>query len=201
MVSPRKSRRKSPCFSSTTTSMPARASSSPSIIPAGPPPTMQQRVSMRIGKKKVVCRVGQRGTTQVPHVTRRCVSRTRGRGVCLLHRSDYITSEKRMKPVRKAVFPVAGRGTRFLPATKAMPKEMLPIVDKPLIQYAVEEAVASGITDLIFVTGRNKRAIEDHFDSAPELENELAAKNKSELLDAMQSILPSHVSISYVRQA
>jgi UTP--glucose-1-phosphate uridylyltransferase len=105
-----------------------------------------------------------------------------------------------MKPVRKAVFPVAGRGTRFLPATKAMPKEMLPIVDKPLIQYAVEEAVASGITDLIFVTGRNKRAIEDHFDSAPELENELAAKNKSELLDAMQSILPSHVSISYVRQ-
>ena len=72
-----------------------------------------------------------------------------------------------MRPVRKAVFPVAGLGTRFLPATKAMPKEMLPVVDKPLIQYAVEEAVAAGITDLIFVTGRNKRAIEDHFDSAP----------------------------------
>jgi len=98
--------------------------------------------------------------------------------------------EKRMKPVRKAVFPVAGRGTRFLPATKAMPKEMLPIVDKPLIQYAVEEALASGITELIFVTGRNKRAIEDHFDSCPELEQELAAQNKSELLDAMHSICP-----------
>jgi len=105
-----------------------------------------------------------------------------------------------MKPVRRAVFPVAGRGTRFLPATKAMPKEMLPIVDKPLIQYAVEEAVASGITELIFVTGRNKRAIEDHFDSLPELEKELAAQNKSELLDAMHAILPSNVHISYVRQ-
>src|SRR5690554_8238913 len=83
-----------------------------------------------------------------------------------------------MKPIRKAVFPVAGLGTRFLPATKAMPKEMLPIVDKPLIQYAVEEAVAAGITDLIFVTGRNKRAIEDHFDSIPELEAELRSEER-----------------------
>ena len=99
-----------------------------------------------------------------------------------------------MRPVRKAVFPVAGLGTRFLPATKAMPKEMLPVIDKPLIQYAVEEAVAAGITDLIFVTGRNKRAIEDHFDSAPEMEAELARKGKAELLAIVQGILPSHVS-------
>jgi len=106
-----------------------------------------------------------------------------------------------MRPVRKAVFPVAGMGTRFLPATKAMPKEMLPVVDKPLIQYAVEEAVAAGITDLIFVTGRNKRAIEDHFDSAPELEAELARKNKSELLSIVKGILPSHVSCIYIRQS
>ena len=99
-----------------------------------------------------------------------------------------------MRPVRKAVFPVAGLGTRFLPATKAMPKEMLPVIDKPLIQYAVEEAVAAGITDLIFVTGRNKRAIEDHFDSTPEMEAELARKGKAELLAIVQGILPSHVS-------
>ena len=105
-----------------------------------------------------------------------------------------------MKPIRKAVFPVAGLGTRFLPATKAMPKEMLPIVDKPLIQYAVEEAVAAGITELIFITGRNKRAIEDHFDSIPELEHELEGKNKLELLDAVQNIIPSHVSCIYTRQ-
>ena len=84
-----------------------------------------------------------------------------------------------MKPVRKAVFPVAGLGTRFLPATKAMPKEMLPIVDKPLIQYAVEEAAAAGITQMIFITGRSKRSIADHFDRAPELEAELAAKGKT----------------------
>lgn len=105
-----------------------------------------------------------------------------------------------MKPIRKAVFPVAGLGTRFLPATKAMPKEMLPIVDKPLIQYAVEEAIAAGVTELIFITGRNKRAIEDHFDSIPELEQELAGKNKLELLDAVQNITPSHVSCIYTRQ-
>ncbi|AZY50139.1 UTP--glucose-1-phosphate uridylyltransferase GalU [Bordetella avium] len=106
-----------------------------------------------------------------------------------------------MKPVRKAVFPVAGMGTRFLPATKAMPKEMLPVVDKPLIQYAVEEAVAAGITDLIFVTGRNKRAIEDHFDTAPELETDLEKKAKYELLALVRDILPAHVHCIYIRQS
>jgi len=105
-----------------------------------------------------------------------------------------------MKPIRKAVFPVAGMGTRFLPATKAMPKEMLPIVDKPLIQYAVEEAVAAGITELIFITGRNKRAIEDHFDRAPELEADLQAKNKTQLLETVCNILPAHVHCIYMRQ-
>ena len=106
-----------------------------------------------------------------------------------------------MKPIRKAVFPVAGLGTRFLPATKAMPKEMLPIVDKPLIQYAVEEAIAAGITDLIFITGRNKRAIEDHFDRVPELEAELEAKGKLALLDAVREIMPANVNIIYTRQS
>jgi UTP--glucose-1-phosphate uridylyltransferase len=106
-----------------------------------------------------------------------------------------------MKPIRKAVFPVAGLGTRFLPATKAMPKEMLPVVDKPLIQYAAEEAVAAGVTELIFVTGRNKRAIEDHFDSMPELEAELEAKQKEEQLRAIRGILPSHVNCVYIRQS
>jgi len=91
-------------------------------------------------------------------------------------------------------------GTRFLPATKAMPKEMLPVVDKPLIQYAVEEAVAAGVTDLIFVTGRNKRAIEDHFDSAPELEADLESKGKHELLAMVRDILPAHVNCLYIRQ-
>lgn len=105
-----------------------------------------------------------------------------------------------MKPIRKAVFPVAGMGTRFLPATKAMPKEMLPIVDKPLIQYAVEEAIAAGITDLIFITGRNKRAIEDHFDRVPELEADLEAKNKMELLEVVRNVIPSHVNCIYTRQ-
>jgi len=103
--------------------------------------------------------------------------------------------------VRKAVFPVAGLGTRFLPATKAMPKEMLPIVDKPLIQYAVEEAVAAGIDQLIFVTGRNKRAIEDHFDREPLLEQRLAADDKRELLQALMSATPANVSFVYVRQS
>jgi UTP--glucose-1-phosphate uridylyltransferase len=106
-----------------------------------------------------------------------------------------------MRPIRKAVFPVAGMGTRFLPATKAMPKEMLPVVDKPLIQYAVEEAVAAGITDLIFVTGRNKRAIEDHFDSAPELESDLEKKGKIELLNMVRGILPAGVNCIYIRQS
>jgi UTP--glucose-1-phosphate uridylyltransferase len=103
--------------------------------------------------------------------------------------------------VRKAVFPVAGLGSRFLPATKASPKEMLPIVDKPLIQYAVEEAAAAGITDMIFVTGRNKRAIEDHFDSVHELESELAAKGKRELLEVARSVLPAGCRCLYIRQS
>jgi len=106
-----------------------------------------------------------------------------------------------MMKVRKAVFPVAGLGTRFLPATKASPKEMLPVVDKPLIQYAVEEAVAAGVTDLIFVTGRTKRSIEDHFDKAYELESELALKNKTAMLELVQNILPRHVNCIYIRQA
>ncbi|MEY3891388.1 MAG: UTP--glucose-phosphate uridylyltransferase [Pseudomonadota bacterium] len=106
-----------------------------------------------------------------------------------------------MKVIKKAVFPVAGLGTRFLPATKANPKEMLPVVDKPLIQYAVEEAMQSGITELIFVTGRNKRSIEDHFDKNVELEASLLASNKSILLESIQSIIPSHVKCIYTRQS
>src|SRR6266550_4186087 len=102
--------------------------------------------------------------------------------------------------VTKAVFPVAGLGTRFLPATKARPKEMLPIVDKPLIQYAVEEAAAAGITDMIFVTGRHKRAIEDHFDKAYELETELERKGKDALLAQVRSVLPAGVRCVYIRQ-
>ena len=105
-----------------------------------------------------------------------------------------------MQKITKAVFPVAGLGTRFLPATKASPKEMLPVVDKPLIQYAVEEAAAAGITDMIFITGRNKRAIEDHFDKAYELEAELAARNKADLLRAAQSATPPGISCIYIRQ-
>ncbi|EGC16594.1 UTP--glucose-1-phosphate uridylyltransferase [Kingella denitrificans] len=103
--------------------------------------------------------------------------------------------------IRKAVFPVAGMGTRFLPATKANPKEMLPIVDKPLIQYAVEEAVEAGCTEIIFVTGRSKRSIEDHFDKAYELETELALRHKDKLLTHVQNILPHHVTCLYIRQA
>ena len=106
-----------------------------------------------------------------------------------------------MKKIRKAVFPVAGFGTRFLPATKAMPKELLPIVDKPLIQYAVEEAIAAGIDTLIFVTGRNKRAIEDHFDNNQELEMALRAKGKVEQADMVKNILPAGVECIFVRQA
>jgi UTP--glucose-1-phosphate uridylyltransferase len=104
------------------------------------------------------------------------------------------------KPVRTAVFPVAGRGTRFLPATKAMPKEMLPIVDKPLIQYAVEEAVAAGATRLVFITGSTKRSIEDHFDRDPELERALEATGKRELLALVKGMLPNGVSCVYIRQ-
>lgn len=102
--------------------------------------------------------------------------------------------------ITKAVFPVAGLGTRFLPATKANPKEMLPIVDKPLIQYAVEEAVAAGITELIFVTSSSKRAIEDHFDSNFELESNLLERGKFDLLDVVRGILPDGVSCAYIRQ-
>lgn len=105
-----------------------------------------------------------------------------------------------MKPIKKAVFPVAGFGTRFLPATKAMPKELLPIIDKPLIQYAAEEAISAGIETLIFVTGRNKRAIEDHFDSNQELEMALRAKGKDEQADHVSNILPSGVECIFVRQ-
>jgi UTP--glucose-1-phosphate uridylyltransferase len=102
--------------------------------------------------------------------------------------------------IRTAVFPVAGRGTRFLPATKASPKEMLPVVDKPLIQYAVEEALAAGASRLVFITGASKRAIEDHFDSDPELEIMLAQQGKSDLLSQLRSVLPSYASCIYIRQ-
>ena len=106
-----------------------------------------------------------------------------------------------MTALRKAVFPVAGFGTRFLPATKAMPKELLPIVDKPLIQYAAEEAIAAGIDTLIFVTGRNKRAIEDHFDANNELETMLRAKGKDAQADMVRNIIPAGVECIFVRQA
>ncbi|MFP5350434.1 MAG: UTP--glucose-1-phosphate uridylyltransferase GalU [Gammaproteobacteria bacterium] len=105
-----------------------------------------------------------------------------------------------MKRLIKAVFPVAGLGTRFLPATKASPKEMLPLVDKPIIQYAAEEAVAAGMDELIFVTGRHKRSIEDHFDKALELETELESKGKKSLLATIRGVLPDHVSCLYTRQ-
>jgi UTP--glucose-1-phosphate uridylyltransferase len=105
-----------------------------------------------------------------------------------------------MSLITKAVFPVAGFGSRFLPATKASPEEMMPVVDKPLILYAVEEAVAAGCTEMIFITGRHKRAIEDHFDKAYEIENELASRGKQELLDLVQGILPKNVNCIYIRQ-
>jgi len=105
-----------------------------------------------------------------------------------------------MLKITRAVFPVAGLGTRFLPATKASPKEMLPIVDKPLIQYAVEEAFAAGITEMIFITGRNKYSIEDHFDKAYEMEAELEARGKSDALEMLRSIVPKNVSYIYIRQ-
>lgn len=106
-----------------------------------------------------------------------------------------------MPKIRKAIFPVAGLGTRFLPATKAIPKEMLPVVDKPLIQYAVEEAIDAGITELIFIIGRTKNAIADHFDKSYELENELLKHNKADELKQVQNILPASVSCIYIRQA
>jgi len=106
-----------------------------------------------------------------------------------------------MKRLMKAVFPVAGLGTRFLPATKAAPKEILPIVDKPIVQYAAEEAIAAGIHQLIFITGKHKRAIEDHFDKAYELENELQAKGKYDLLASVRQVLPDQATCIYLRQA
>jgi UTP--glucose-1-phosphate uridylyltransferase len=106
-----------------------------------------------------------------------------------------------MTAIKKAVFPVAGLGSRFLPATKAQPKEMLPVVDKPLIQYAVEEAVAAGIKEMIFITGRNKRAIEDHFDKAYELESELEAAGKQALLDVVRNVIPKDITCIYIRQS
>lgn len=102
--------------------------------------------------------------------------------------------------IRKAVFPVAGLGTRFLPATKASPKEMLPVVDKPLIQYAVEEAVAAGIEVMVFITGRNKTTISNHFDTAYELEMELESRHKTKLLEIVQTIIPAHVACVFIRQ-
>ncbi len=111
-----------------------------------------------------------------------------------------VFKRKNVNQIRKAVFPVAGMGTRFLPATKASPKEMMPVVDKPLIQYAVEEATQAGITELVFITGRGKRAIEDHFDKAAEIEAELQARGKRELLKLVQDIIPKQASCTYVRQ-
>ncbi len=108
--------------------------------------------------------------------------------------------QKNMKTVRKAVFPVAGLGTRFLPATKAMPKELLPIIDKPLIQYAVEEAISAGIDTLIFITGRNKRAIEDHFDRNLELESQLISRGKVIEANLIKNIIPTNVECIFVRQ-
>ncbi len=105
-----------------------------------------------------------------------------------------------MAPITKAVFPVAGLGTRFLPATKAMPKELLPIIDKPIVQYAVEEAVAAGITEIIFVTGRNKRAVGDHFDANLELEHQLMTKGKTDMRDMVRNIVPQGVACIFVRQ-
>lgn len=107
---------------------------------------------------------------------------------------------KLLSPIKKAVFPVAGMGTRFLPATKANPKEMMPVVDKPLIQYAVEEAIQAGMNELIFVTSSSKRAIEDHFDSNFELETKLKSQNKHDLLEIVQSVLPAGISCVYIRQ-
>src|SRR5574338_509311 len=135
-------------------------------------------------------------------------SSTRGNsGPCWLRQAfpgnciKQLYREKHMKKVTKAVFPVAGLGSRFLPATKASPKEMMPIVDKPLIQYAVEEAVAGGVTDLVFITGRSKRAIEDHFDKAYELETELEMRNKTDLLKIVRDTVPKGVNCIYIRQS
>ena len=106
-----------------------------------------------------------------------------------------------MKPLKKAIFPVAGLGTRFLPATKSIPKEMITVVDRPLIQYAVDEGVEAGIDALIFVTGRSKRAIDDYFDRSPELEVELEVKGKMDALEIVRNVIPPHVKCFFVRQS
>src|SRR5262245_19391114 len=120
---------------------------------------------------------------------------------CACSRENGLREGAIVSDIKIAVFPVAGLGTRFLPATKASPKEMLPVVDKPLIQYAVEEAVAAGMTHMVFVTGRNKRAIEDHFDKAFELEAELSGRGRQQLLDRVRDNVPKHVTCTYVRQS
>jgi UTP--glucose-1-phosphate uridylyltransferase len=120
------------------------------------------------------------------------------KGVFVERRSAH--RDRRTKKITKAVFPVAGMGTRFLPVTKATPKEMMPVVDKPLIQYAVEEAVEAGITDMVFIIGRNKRAIPDHFDKAYELEAELEMRGKKELLRIVQEVIPKNINCIYIRQ-
>jgi UTP--glucose-1-phosphate uridylyltransferase len=117
-----------------------------------------------------------------------------------LIKAEFMGVSKDYRPVRKAIFPVAGLGSRFLPATKASPKEMMPVVDKPLIQYAVEEAVTAGITEMIFVTGRTKRAIADHFDKAYELEHQLEKSGKTQLLKIARDVVPKGVSFTYIRQ-
>jgi UTP--glucose-1-phosphate uridylyltransferase len=117
-----------------------------------------------------------------------------------LIKAEFMGVSKDYRPVRKAIFPVAGLGSRFLPATKASPKEMMPVVDKPLIQYAVEEAVTAGITEMIFVTGRTKRAIADHFDKAYELEHQLEKSGKTQLLKIAREVVPKGVSFTYIRQ-
>jgi UTP--glucose-1-phosphate uridylyltransferase len=128
------------------------------------------------------------------------VERIRNRVAQGLAARNRHPTRTRPRPVRKAVFPVAGLGTRFLPATKAIPKEMLPIVDRPLVQYAVDEAIAAGIDEMIFVTHRSKRAIEDHFDRAVELERELEKAGKEALLAQLRSVTPAHVRFSFARQ-
>ncbi|PQO22709.1 UTP--glucose-1-phosphate uridylyltransferase [Rhodobacteraceae bacterium WD3A24] len=142
-----------------------------------------------------------RRTPSLRHALPRWGASGRSDPIAIRRNSRSASLEEDDLKITKAVFPVAGLGTRFLPATKAMPKELLPIIDKPIIQFAVEEAVAAGITELIFVTGRTKRAIEDHFDTNPELEHALEAKGKGELLDMVRSILPKGVNCVFVRQA
>ncbi|WP_373278002.1 UTP--glucose-1-phosphate uridylyltransferase GalU [Andreprevotia lacus] len=145
--------------------------------------------------------LGRSAVSQWPdELAQRQADQVRGAALRLGLLAQPLARTDSMQKVRKAVFPVAGMGTRFLPATKASPKEMMPVVDKPLIQYAVEEALDAGITEMVFITGRNKRSIEDHFDKAYELENELEAKGKQKLLDILQSIIPKSVTCIYIRQ-